>query len=53
MTAKDLILQVLDLAEIAQKKGNREAYLKCIELIADIAYEEAKHQFGIEELEVV
>ena len=47
MTAKELILQVLDLSEIARKKGNHEAYVKCMELIADIAYHEAERQFGI------
>ena len=38
-TAKQLINEVLDIAEIAQKKGNHEAYRKCMELIADIIYE--------------
>lgn len=49
MTAKDLILEVFELSEIARKKGNHEAYRKCMELIADIAYQEAERQFGITE----
>ena len=38
-TAKDLINEILDLSEIALKKGNHEAYRKCMELIADIIYD--------------
>ena len=49
MTAKDLIVRVLDLSEIALKNGNHEAYQKCMELIADIAREEAEKRYGIEE----
>lgn len=45
MTAKELILKILDLAEVAQKQNNRIAYRKCMELIADIAYQEAEKHF--------
>lgn len=38
-TAKQLINEILDIAEIAQKKHNHEAYRKCMELIADIIYQ--------------
>ena len=38
-TAKQMINEVLDLAEIAKRKGNHEAYRKCMELIADIIYQ--------------
>lgn len=39
MTLKDLVNQVLDLSEIALRKGDHENYRKCIELIADMMYE--------------
>ena len=42
MTAIELVNKVLDLAEIAQKAGNKVAYRKCMEIIADIALEEAQ-----------
>lgn len=38
-TAKDLINEILDLSEIALKRGDHENYRKCMELIADIIYE--------------
>lgn len=38
-TAKDLINEILDLSEIALKKGDHTNYRKCMELIADIIYE--------------
>lgn len=38
-TAKDLINEILDLSEIALKKGDHINYRKCMELIADIIYE--------------
>lgn len=44
MTAKELVSRVLDLSEIALKNGNHEAYQKCMELIADIAIDEAKRR---------
>lgn len=38
-TAKDLINEILDLSEIALKKGDHINYQKCMKLIADIIYE--------------
>lgn len=37
--AKDLINEILDLSEIALKKGDHINYRKCMELIADIIYD--------------
>ena len=37
-TAKELINEILDLSEIALKKGNREVYRECMEMVADIIY---------------
>lgn len=39
MTLKDAINQVLDISEIALRKGDHENYRRCIELIADMMYE--------------
>ena len=37
-TAKQLVNEILDIAEIAKKKGNQSIYRECMEMIADIIY---------------
>lgn len=39
MTIKDFINRAMDIAQIALRNGDHEAYRRCMEIIADAIYE--------------
>ena len=46
--AKYIISKLLDISEVALKNNDHEAYRKCMELIAEVAYMEAERKLAQE-----